>query len=330
LRNEFSKLREQVKPRTGEVKKILVFFGGVDADNYTSLAIQALAELNTGLQVDVVIGTQHPYREQIQNTCIAHSYICHVQTSRMAELMAGADLAIGAGGSASWERCCLGLPTMSFCLAENQRKLIADAAGAGLLYVPISGRDLVEVIRDHVSSLLENSALIKLISNAAMKSVDGKGSLRVVTAMGISSIEIKRAGKDDSKNIFEWRNNPKIRDVSRNSVLISWGEHQIWFDGVLTDKNRELVIGTSGNKTVGVVRFDIENDAAEVSIYLVPEGGFSGHGRNLLLSAELWLKANRPGIKCIRASVLSENQVSKNLFLGSNYHTNTIWYQKDF
>ncbi len=328
LREEFRFLREQIKPRTGEVKRILVFFGGVDADNYTSFAIQALAELKCKQQVDVVIGAQHPKREQVQQICVECGYVCHVQTTRMAELMGEADLAISAGGTATWERCCLGLPTITLCLAENQRKQIADAAEAGLLYAPISEQNLIEVIRDHVNSILENPALIKLISDTAMKFVDGKGSLRVVTAMGISHIEIKQAGKDDSKNIFEWRNNKKIRDISINSALISWEDHQKWFDAVLADKNRELIIGTLGSQAVGVVRFDIDDTAAEVSIYLVPEGGFAGQGRNLLMSAERWLKANRPEIQSIRASVLSENDASKNLFLSSSYRVNAMSYSK--
>ena len=329
LREEFRALREKVKVRTGDVKKILVFFGGVDADNCTSLAIQALTELNITLQVDVVIGAQHPNRGQINQACIAYGFICHIQTTRIAELMSEADLAIGGGGTATWERCCFGLPTISFCLAENQRKLIVDAALAGLLYAPISKRNMVEVIRDHVGSLLENPVLIKLISNTAMKFVDGKGSLRILTAMKIDSIEIKQAGKDDLKNIFEWRNNKKIRDVSINSAPISWEEHQRWFDAVLTNKNCLLVIGTTGNKTVGVARFDIANIEAEVSIYLVPEGGFAGHGHNLLMSAERWLNVKRPEIKHIYASVLPENDTSKNLFLASGYYENKIRYQKN-
>jgi UDP-2,4-diacetamido-2,4,6-trideoxy-beta-L-altropyranose hydrolase len=329
LREEFRTLREKVKVRTGDVKKIFVFFGGVDADNYTNLAIQALAELNITLEVDVVIGAQHPNREQIKQACIANSFICHIQTTRIAELMVDADLAIGGGGTATWERCCLGLPTISFCLAENQRKLIVDAALAGLLYAPIGTRNLVEVIRDHVNSLLENPALIKLISNTAMKFVDGKGALRIISALGINHIEIKQAVKEDSINIYEWRNNKKIRDVSINSGAITWEEHQRWFDAVLIDKNRELIIGTTQNKPVGVVRFDIENDVAEVSIYLVPEAGYAGQGRNLLLSAERWLNANRPEIKRIHATVRAENDTSKNLFLASSYHANNICYQKD-
>jgi UDP-2,4-diacetamido-2,4,6-trideoxy-beta-L-altropyranose hydrolase len=329
LREEFRILREKVNIRAGDIKKILVFFGGVDADNFTNLAVQALAKLNIKLQVDVVIGFQHPNLKGIQQVCSTYGFTCHVQTKGMAELIAEADLAIGGGGTATWERCCLGLPALTICMAENQRKLIADAAEIGLLYAPISKQNLVEVIRGHVDSLLENPSLIKLISANAIKFLDGNGSLRVVTAMGISFISIKRADLDDSENIFKWRNNNKIRDVSINSAPISWEEHQKWFDGVLKDKNRELLIGVTETKTVGVVRFDIKNDVAEVSIYLVPEGGVAGQGGNLLMSAERWLNINRPEIKFIYANVLAENDASKNLFLVSSYHINKICYQKD-
>ncbi len=133
LREEFRALRKQIKPRTGDVKKILVFFGGVDADDYTSLAIQALAQLNVKQQVNVIIGAQHPKREQIQQACANSGYICHVQTTCMAELMAAADLAIGGGGTAIWERCAMGLPSIIVVMAENQRKAAIDLDAFGVL-----------------------------------------------------------------------------------------------------------------------------------------------------------------------------------------------------
>ena len=330
LRDEFRKFREQVKPRSGEVKRILVFFGGVDADNYTSRAIEALAEIENVLHVDVVIGAQHPCREQIQTDCVAHGYLCHVQTTRMAELMAQADLAIGGGGTATWERCCLGLPAISLCTAENQRTQIGDAAEAGLLYAPTSGQDLVAVTRQHTNLLLENPALLKLISKAAMHAVDGKGMTRVASSMALGGIDIRQVTVHDSPHLFEWRNHPNIRAVSRSKALITWEDHERWFDRVTTDKDSALLIGAVANQPVGVVRFDHQGDIAEVSIYLVPEGGFLGRGRHLLACAEQWLTANRPDIKSVRAVVLCDNVASRKLFLGSKYRVHSTFYQKDF
>ena len=328
LRKEFRLLHKLVKSHMGEVKRMLVFFGGIDADDYTSLVIQALQELDTELYVDVVIGADHPHRNKIKNLCAIHGYVCHIQTPYIAELMMEADLAIGAGGTAIWERCCLGLPTISICVADNQRKQIADAAEAFLLIAPISGENFEDMILTYIRMLLKTPALIKLIANSGLSLVDGRGVVRVAGAMENSNIVIRRATEQDSQQLLEWRNHPKIRAASRNDQPILFEEHQKWFKEVTSGKNRELLIGISRNRPVGVVRFDKDGDAAEISIYLVPEGGFSGQGLNLLIEAEKWLKANRSDIKSIRASVLAGNKASKNLFLRSNYCEYEIYYQK--
>lgn len=202
LREEFRTLHEQIKPRTGEVKRLLVFFGGIDADNYTGLAIKALADMDIkGMHVDVVIGVQHPYREEIKKECAVLGFVCHVQTDKMAELMAAADLSIGAGGSTLWERCCLGLPTLAVSIAENQRLLIIDVAEAGLLYAPTNNTDVASLISRHLVALLENSALLKLISRADIQTVDGKGVIRAVNAMKITEITIRRATELDAQQM---------------------------------------------------------------------------------------------------------------------------------
>jgi UDP-2,4-diacetamido-2,4,6-trideoxy-beta-L-altropyranose hydrolase len=186
LRDEFRKLREQVKPRTGVVKKILVFFGGVDADNYTGLAIRALAAIgNKALHIDVVIGAQHPYREQIQQACVEQGFGCHVQTTRMAELMAEADLAIGAGGSASWERCCLGLPALLVALADNQIDIAKalDSAGA-CIYLGTKETANTLTIQRTITNLLDAHEQLKRISQRAVSLVDGIGVERVCQELG--------------------------------------------------------------------------------------------------------------------------------------------------
>jgi hypothetical protein len=284
--------------------------------------------MKVNLHVDVVIGAQHPCREQIQDACIAHGYVCHVQTLRMAEIMSESDLAIGAGGTVMWERCCLGLPAIAFSVAENQSKQIADAAEAGLLYSPTSHDNFVDMITFHLSVLLENPALLKLISNVSMKIVDAKGTTRIVSSMAIDGINMRKATIHDSQDLFNWRNHPKIRAASKDSAIIEWKDHQKWFGRVVDDTEHELLIGVSDDCPVGVVRFDKEGDAAEVSIYIVPDSKFVGQGRKLLLSAENWLKANRTDIKKIRASVLGENMASQSLFLDLNYLTLMIYYQK--
>ncbi len=330
LRDEFRLLHEQIKPRSGPIKRVLVFFGGVDADNYTGRAIEALSDIGVpDLHVDVVIGAQHPCREQIKLTCAQHGFLCHVQTSLMAELMEVADLAIGAGGSATWERCCLGLTTLTICVADNQRKQIADAASECLLYAPELEGDLISAIRRHVIALMENGFLRQAIFRNGIRAVDGRGVLRVIGNLGYSDIEIRVAKQDDSEKLFEWRNHPTIRAASRNSDVINWEDHQKWLASVLTSTEKLLLIGQRDGFPVGVVRFDIQGDEAEVSIYLVPSIKQAGLGRELLQSAESWLIANRQDVCKIRAYVLGGNARSQNLFLGARYQVESTCYSKE-
>lgn len=330
LRDEFLRLRDRVRPRSGTpVQRILIFFGGVDADNNTGLAIQVLLDLRIQeAHVDVVIGAQHPCRGAIENLCRQQNFFCHVQTARMAELMAAADLAIGAGGSAVWERCCLGLPAITICSAENQRHQISDAASEGLLYAPDEHRAIGRTLSGHVLSLCGNSGLRHFISRKGMECVDGRGVLRVVRRIGCGVIDMRIVRQEDSKSIFEWRNHASIRAVSRTSDPISWENHQRWFRDVLVNPNRVLLIGECQGAPIGVVRFDIDNGRAEISIYLIPELLSMGHGSDLLQSAENWLARFRPEIEAIDAQVLGNNERSHRLFSAAGYGVESVSYFK--
>jgi UDP-2,4-diacetamido-2,4,6-trideoxy-beta-L-altropyranose hydrolase len=188
LREEFKVCREKVELRNGEIKKILVFFGGVDVDNCTLQVIEVLSEINIGFQVDVVIGAQHPFKELIKSACAEHGYVCHIQTSRMAELMLEADLAIGAGGSASWERCCLGLPSLLFALADNQITIAKELDSINAA-VYMGNNDVVSFLnfKKTLNKLLNAPELTQKMSENAYSIVDGLGVDRITNEMRVCS-----------------------------------------------------------------------------------------------------------------------------------------------
>lgn len=184
LRQEFRNFRAETTPRIGPVKRVLVFFGGVDAANHTTIALESLASLHyPQLHVDAVVGSAHPQLDKIKSTCSHYGFSCHVQTSRMAELIACADLAVGAGGSTMWERCCLGLPTLTLTVANNQCQAVSDAAKNGLLIAPETNAPSVAELQSHMKSLIEDAKLRSAISKKSMRFVDGLGSKRVFRRM---------------------------------------------------------------------------------------------------------------------------------------------------
>jgi UDP-2,4-diacetamido-2,4,6-trideoxy-beta-L-altropyranose hydrolase len=185
LRDEFRELHEKARPHEGAVERLLVFFGGVDADNYTGLALRALAEgVGGDIQVDVVLGAQHPFREAIESACAQRGYSYHLQTTRMAELMAAADLAIGAAGSTSWERCCLALPAIVFSLADNQSEIAKgiEQLGAGC-YLQAKAADVEGTLRAVLCQLLNDRQRLADYSRRGYSLVDGKGVDRVCACL---------------------------------------------------------------------------------------------------------------------------------------------------
>lgn len=138
LREEFHAIRPKTRVRDGRVRRILVFFGGGDPTNETAKALEALRLLGrTDIAVDVVVGSANPHREAVRTLCgQMPNTAYHCQVDNMAELMVAADLAVGAGGSTTWERCYLGLPTLTVVTAENQlatTRALAQAGGARYL-----------------------------------------------------------------------------------------------------------------------------------------------------------------------------------------------------
>lgn len=329
LREEFRTARRHLRARGGAVTRLLISFSGVDALDHTSHAIEAVAGLRTAdLQVDVVVGSANPRREEIAAQCNRHGYVWHVQTDRMAELMAEADLAIGAGGLATWERCSLGLPTLAVCAAENQKQQIVAAACDGLLLAPDPAGERVAFIRQHMRLLLDNAYLRSAISRAGMRAVDGEGVWRFVRHLTRSDIEMRMATVADSDDLFSWRNDPAVRAASRIPDLIDMKTHQRWVASAVTSDDRILLIGDREGAPVGVVRFDLRGNEAEISIYLVPGPHPPGEGRSLLRCAEQWLAANRPSVDRIRAHVLAGNERSARVFLGAGYVIEFADYSK--
>jgi len=325
LREEFRLKREGIKPRMGEVKRVLVFFGGVDAVNYTCLAIQALFECNRLIQVDVVIGAKHPCQKQVQNACNAFGYTLHVETTCMAELMAKADLAIGAGGTSTWERCCLGLPAICLCLADNQRKQIADATEAGLSYTVLGELDLVEKIRKQVLELLGNPSSIKSSSRLSIEAVDGRGVIRISRMLhGMMSdtidIVLRMANSEDAIKIWPWRNHEDTRRYSFDNAEVTIDEHIQWWSQSLLDQKRILLLGSFMGVDFGVIRFDFEGSSKVVtSIYLNPSMTGKGLGRALLISGIHWLGKSHPNIKSVVADILPQNLASVGLFKSAGF-----------
>jgi UDP-2,4-diacetamido-2,4,6-trideoxy-beta-L-altropyranose hydrolase len=171
--------------RRGRIEKVLVSFGTMDPDNVTALALEALRPFATGLDVDVVLGSRAPHLADVRARveALPHARL-RTEVTDMADLMCAADLAIGAGGTTSWERCCLGLPAIVVRIADNQKTIVANLAKAGAIVDAGDGRGLtVAKLGEHVARLLADAEAVRAMSQVARHICDGGGVKRTVAAL---------------------------------------------------------------------------------------------------------------------------------------------------
>ena len=187
LRPEFAQWRERSLARriAPQFKQLLVTLGGVDQDNITGQVLNALnaTDLPQYLRITVVLGAHAPWLSlvQAQGARMSRPTQVLVGVNNMAQLMAESDLAIGAAGSTSWERCCLGLPSLLLVLADNQQPSAVALHGAGAATVLPGSDHIAEQIR----VLLSDGASTRMhgMSQAAAAVTDGQGASRIIDTL---------------------------------------------------------------------------------------------------------------------------------------------------
>ncbi len=181
LQPNYADLHTQTKPRNFPLSHLLVFFGGVDQHNLTSLTLSALEKINIPFKsVDVVISRKSEHYRQIKNQVMRSSRInLHSDLPSLGLLMKKADLAIGAGGATSWERLCLGLPSLIITMAENQRPVNHDLHEMGLVeWIGDVETIKIEQISSAINEVLSRDD-IRSWSELCMENCSGQGTTLV-------------------------------------------------------------------------------------------------------------------------------------------------------
>ncbi|MDP9940100.1 UDP-2,4-diacetamido-2,4,6-trideoxy-beta-L-altropyranose hydrolase [Ectopseudomonas alcaliphila] len=188
LRPEFAELRADSLARREEglLSKVLIALGGVDQHDYTRKILKALqaCQLAGDIRFTVVLGATAPHLQVVREFAEQCPWPVEVLSgiNNMAQHMATADLAIGAGGATSWERCCLGVPTLLLILAENQlpasRQLVTREAA---IMIEVGG-DLRAQLQQ-TFRLMSDCGTLRGYSSAASQITDGVGVERVLDIM---------------------------------------------------------------------------------------------------------------------------------------------------
>lgn len=319
LRPQFREMREKLGKRTESMEKVLVFMGGADLTNETGKTLRALHMLRRkDIHIDVVIGASNPHRDEIEALASqVPDTACHSYVENMAELMGAADISIGACGTATWERCCVGVPSLVMAIAENQRSNAEGLAREGcLVYSGWHERVTETRILEDLIFLINHPEIRNLMSLKSATLVDGLGTKRVKGHLLClcTHVYLREATPDDCYNVFQWRNHPATRKHSFDPALLLWLEHERWFSRAVSGKDTALLIAECKDGFVGVLRYDLKSEEAVVSVYVVPNYIGKGYGAHILKAGNQWVRGNYPEVKKITAEITPHNTASISVF----------------
>jgi spore coat polysaccharide biosynthesis predicted glycosyltransferase SpsG/RimJ/RimL family protein N-acetyltransferase len=306
-----------------EQPNLLIFFGSEDGQGLTERALDALGSANLldELTVHVVLTSTNRQAAAIRQR---DGIEVHEDVADMPALIAGMDIALGAGGVSLWERCSLGVPGLVVGLNENQIPgvQLAEAAGA-IRSIGLSDVRQPNVFAETIRQFVADRDHWRAMASAGRELVDGRGADRIVAHMG--ALELRVANPDDSELLWRWANDPDVRAMAFNTDPISFEDHQAWFASKIHSSSSLILLAAQAGAPVGQVRFDAGGDDGDVrswviDISLAPEY----RGRKLALEVlqkalVLFRRAHRNAVAV--AWVKSGNAPSAKLFEAAGFQS---------
>ena len=184
LRPQFRIQRQSPRrmiPRV-EDSQVHVFFGGTDSGTYTVRFSRLLLEHVEGVRICAVLGRSCTQYDQLRLLAAEYPgrFSLEKDVHDMAESMASCNFALGAPGGATWERACIGLPTVYLAVSNNQAAILERLYVNHLcVYLGMADGISDHVFIDGVRNFFSDKSKWGVMRTQGMQAVDGMGVLRV-------------------------------------------------------------------------------------------------------------------------------------------------------
>ena len=161
---------------------VLISAGGSDPLGITEMLTAKICPVWPDIRFHLVIGALNPRLDAIRKMAGANA-VLHIHEQDMAGLMKQCDLAISAAGSTLYELCAVGVPTITYTLADNQLPAAEQFQRQGIMLNAGDCREnmaFVETVRSCLAELLQHRLKRQEMSTLMHNLVDGQGAARIV------------------------------------------------------------------------------------------------------------------------------------------------------
>ena len=291
------------------IQTVLINFGATDHKGFSTKCVDTLKLLNFEGSIRILLSSDSDSRSELEDVCAnTENVYLHLDEPNVPSLMLAADLAIGSVGTSSWERCCLGLPTIGIVVAANQLNIAAQLENIGAMRL-CEYESLAENLNDMVPGL--NIPRWREMSDKSFKVCDGLGLERVVHNLipGTLKITLQYMSKCDESLLYSWQCEPGNRRFSGTALAPNREEHHAWFSASLKNTSRRMWLVMFDGVECGYVRLDCQGDSEEVSVLISNKYRKLGLAYSAINELK---KLGRFGV--LNAKVSSENIASISLF----------------
>ncbi|MDA7738839.1 UDP-2,4-diacetamido-2,4,6-trideoxy-beta-L-altropyranose hydrolase [Amylibacter sp.] len=320
LRPDFADWRSYSIERRSQadLKNLLITMGGIDLENHTEEVLIKLDHcvLPVDINIVIVLGSHYPHLESLKMRAERSKYKINIQVDveNMAEIMANSDIAIGAAGSTSWERCCMGLPTIQVVLAENQKFLAKKLSEVNASLLVNEASSLQSLINDA-------SKWMQDVSISSARITDGTGTLKVASQITDSIVKIKlqkfgqvelvsyvNLNSNDQAFALKMRNDISVKRWMYSQREISQREHRDFIKKLNDNQERRYFLVKLQGTIVGSINFSniVPNDSLDFGLFTNPYIELKGAGR-ILEAAGNYYANFKFGVKKVKLEVFSDN-----------------------
>jgi UDP-2,4-diacetamido-2,4,6-trideoxy-beta-L-altropyranose hydrolase len=301
-------------------KKILVFFGGADASDETSRFLRALQVHPTSHFFQIVVTTTNRKVDEFRKISRGSNFEIFISPATWQDLLKNADCFLGSGGTVTWERMNVGLPGMVVSVAENQTEIAQDLHRSGyqIFLGPSQQLQYSEVLAQ-LEKFLQDIPLLQKMSDAGLRLVRPFPNIlleEIFIPVGARDFQMKIATLQDSRFLFDLRNDPQTRAMSRSTDIVDWETHSRWLEKKLIAPKTRLYVAFVKGQPAGQFRVDA---SGETSIAIA--AAFRGQGLSSRIIREgcaLYAAEFQPEHP-LTAQIRPENQASLRSFQSAGF-----------
>ncbi|GAA4426764.1 hypothetical protein GCM10023188_18050 [Pontibacter saemangeumensis] len=293
--------------------RVLLSLGGADPQNVTLQLAGELSSLSEALQVEVVVGEAYRHQVVLQGWLQHHkNFTLHrnLDARQMCELMRGCAVAVTAASGVAYEYAAIGGLLFIRQTADNQQALYRFLTSSGLAR---RYEELPEVL-----SSTSLPAMFREQAAGQRRQLDGQSGerlRRVFRGLSVAAgLRLRKATLDDRILLFEWANDPQVRQNSFNPDPITLERHTQWFHELMADGKTLLYIAEVDGNPAAQIRFSTSGGKASISYMISAAFRGLGLGHLVLLRGVEKLKESLAGIEQVEGLVQQENYASVRSF----------------